>query len=155
MNGRILVVERSRSLRRSFTSLLRESGYRVTFAGDGVQALVALHSDVWDAIVCEQELPHLSGIEILEKARAHAPDTQRFLASDAPDMALVLEAINRAEVHGFLRRDHEDEVLLALELACERAVMSRRHRWMLAMGRELTRRSRALEGHSRTEGRRW
>ncbi len=141
MNGNILIVENRKRPNDALTLVLRRAGHRVARGGDAVQALVQLQTHDYDAVVCEHALPHMTGVELLEQVRDRAPDAQRFLVSDAPDHGMVLDAINRAEVHGFLRgAADEDELLLALELACERASQSRENRWLLAMARDRTRR---------------
>lgn len=135
MRGKILVVEAG-SRSNDLTSLLREAGHAVTHVVDAVQALVQLQTESFDAVVCEQELPHLTGIELLERVCELAPDAQRFLVSEKPDHVVVLDAINRAHVHGLLRRSvDEEEVLLAVEVGCERAAQCRENRWLLAMAR--------------------
>lgn len=65
----ILVVDDSLTLRHNLTRLLRESGYSVLQAGDGLEALAQLRqrSNI-DLILCDIEMPRLNGFEFLSQS---------------------------------------------------------------------------------------
>jgi len=57
----ILIVEDRELDRQLLTMLLELNGYRVTVAGDGVEALAAARSDRPDAIVSDIAMPNMDG----------------------------------------------------------------------------------------------
>jgi two-component system OmpR family response regulator len=55
---------------------LTKSDYAVDWSKDGRQADLALHEQVYDAVVLDIELPHINGFELLKRLRArhvHSP----------------------------------------------------------------------------------
>ena len=65
----ILIVDDSLTLQHTLTQLLREAGYGVLQAGDGLEALAQLRqrSNV-DLVLCDIEMPRLNGFEFLSQS---------------------------------------------------------------------------------------
>ena len=67
---KILIVDDARSMRSLLVAVLREFGItRVDEAGDGVEALRKLQGSHYDLVLCDWEMPAMSGIELLEQVR--------------------------------------------------------------------------------------
>jgi CheY-like chemotaxis protein len=69
--GAVLLAEDDRSLRRYLEVVLRRAGYEVFAAADGLEAMKALLSSEFDAVVTDALMPHLSGQELCRFLRAH------------------------------------------------------------------------------------
>ncbi len=72
----VLVVEDEAPLRALVSDILREEGYRVEEARDGVQALDALaapRQDAVCAVVLDMMLPRLDGVSVLRQLRRRRP----------------------------------------------------------------------------------
>jgi len=67
---RILVVEDDRDLRQINAMLLVHSGYAVDMAEDGVAAWEALQSNRYDLMVTDNNMPRLTGLELLKELRS-------------------------------------------------------------------------------------
>jgi DNA-binding response OmpR family regulator len=67
---RILVVEEDGDLRRLYAEALAGPGYHVDAVEDGIAAWEALQTNRYHLLITENELPNLSGIQLVEKARA-------------------------------------------------------------------------------------
>ena len=67
---RLLVVDDDISLRQLSTELLSHSGYEVDAAEDGAAAWEALGADRYDLMITDNNMPNLSGIELLKKLHA-------------------------------------------------------------------------------------
>lgn len=67
---RILVVEDDILIRQLNVVALLRSGYDVDAAKDGAAAWEALNSDLYDLMVTDNNMPKVSGIELLQKMRA-------------------------------------------------------------------------------------
>lgn len=76
----VLVVDDDIQLALTYQALLQVHGYRVSTAGDGVQALkLVLNSDV-DAILCDLSMPELAGdLFYMEVGRARPHLLKRFI----------------------------------------------------------------------------
>lgn len=66
MSLTILVVEDTELLRRMYSDVLAQSGYRVLQAADGLEALNMLRTETPDLILLDLIMPKMSGLEVLE-----------------------------------------------------------------------------------------
>ena len=67
---RILVVEDDEDIRRSNAEVLAHSGYHVDAAEDGAAAWDTLQRNKYDLLVTDNDMPKVSGIELLHKLHA-------------------------------------------------------------------------------------
>lgn len=67
MAARILIVEDHPASREMMDYLLRAMGYETLLAGDGPSALEAGAREQVDLVVCDLQLPGMSGYEIAER----------------------------------------------------------------------------------------
>lgn len=70
MASKLLLAEDTRDLNRALVTILEHEGYTVTPTYDGAQALDAIESDAYDAIILDVMMPKMSGLEVLERLRA-------------------------------------------------------------------------------------
>jgi two-component system, chemotaxis family, chemotaxis protein CheY len=69
-DAKILVVDDVASMRSVTKSILMVADYNnVTMANDGAHALVMLEKDTFDLIICDWEMPNMSGLELLIEIR--------------------------------------------------------------------------------------
>lgn len=66
----LLVAEDSVTARALLKSILESTGYRVTTAVDGIDALTALRSGQFDLVVSDVEMPRMDGFELTARIRA-------------------------------------------------------------------------------------
>jgi len=67
---RILVVDDDISIRQLNTDILLRGGYEVDSAEDGAAAWEALCADSYDLLITDNNMPKLSGVELLKRLRA-------------------------------------------------------------------------------------
>jgi len=85
----VLLVEDDSDLRRIVCEALELSGYSVTTARDGREALAKLEERGFDAICCDVAMPGgVSGIEVARRVRASRPLTRIVLTSGYPRNAI-------------------------------------------------------------------
>ena len=75
MAERILLVDDDPLSLRSISLLLREEGYQVQEAHDGIEALDCLKNDSFDLIVSDIFMPRCNGFGVLEEAKKRLPQT--------------------------------------------------------------------------------
>lgn len=69
---RLLVVEDMEEMRNIVRRLLTAMGYtEVELARNGEEAWAMLHARSFDVVLCDWNMPKMSGRELLEKVRAH------------------------------------------------------------------------------------
>jgi DNA-binding response OmpR family regulator len=81
---RILVVEDDACIRQLNTEVLIQFGYAVDAAEDGAAAWRALHLADFDLMVTDNEMPKISGVELLKKMRAARMDLPVIMATAVP-----------------------------------------------------------------------
>lgn len=67
---RILVVDDEPNIRQLSTEVLIQSGYEVDVAADGAAAWQALCADTYDLMITDNNMPKLTGVDLLKKLRS-------------------------------------------------------------------------------------
>jgi two-component system chemotaxis response regulator CheY len=78
---RILVVDDDDDIRRFNTEALTGSGYHVEAAVDGAQGWEALNASCYDLLITDNNMPNLTGIELIKKLNAARMAVPVILAS--------------------------------------------------------------------------
>ncbi|MCU0841949.1 MAG: response regulator [Thiobacillaceae bacterium] len=69
--SKILIVDDQDSIREITRALLKEMGFfRIALAEDGAEALAKLQRMPFDLVICDMNMPRMSGLEVLRAARA-------------------------------------------------------------------------------------
>jgi type II secretory ATPase GspE/PulE/Tfp pilus assembly ATPase PilB-like protein/CheY-like chemotaxis protein len=107
----ILVIEDESDTQALLKLILEESGYNVTTAGDGIEALLALGKSRFDLILSDINMPNMDGIALLDAKVQKGIDTPIvFLSADASDrreqQCLELGAVD------YIRKPIKKDVLL-------------------------------------------
>jgi CheY-like chemotaxis protein len=77
--------------------------FRVMTAEDGSAALAVIdRHGPFAAVVTDQQMPGMTGLELLEQIRVHHPDTVRVLHTAQTELAVAVAAINEGKVFSFL-----------------------------------------------------
>jgi len=66
---KILLVEDDAALGHAMSTSLNRAGYKVNWAHDGYEADIAMHDNVYDAVILDLGLPKIDGFEILKRMR--------------------------------------------------------------------------------------
>ncbi|MFN3701085.1 MAG: response regulator [Alphaproteobacteria bacterium] len=103
---KILLVEDQSESRALLRNMLSELGISQVFdASDGRQALSFLDNafDFVDVVVCDWNMPNMSGVELLRQLRTVNTDTPFLMVTGRADMASVMEA-KSSGVNGYIRK---------------------------------------------------
>ena len=66
---KILVVDDEPLIRQLNSDILADAGFHVDTAGDGVAAWDALQLNDYDLVITDNQMPNVSGVELIEKIR--------------------------------------------------------------------------------------
>jgi DNA-binding response OmpR family regulator len=78
---RILLVEDDRPTQRLGKMMLTRSGYAVDTADDGAEAWAALEASNYDLVITDNQMPQMSGMELIRRIRESHHSTPVILAS--------------------------------------------------------------------------
>ncbi|MCX6639145.1 MAG: response regulator [bacterium] len=96
-----------KALRRIFM----DDNLDIGFACNGEEALQYLQETEVDVILSDHNMPGLTGVEFLAKAKEIQPDAIRMLITGRGDMELALKAINEGSIYKFFCKPWEDDDL--------------------------------------------
>jgi CheY-like chemotaxis protein len=86
MSKRVLVVDNESGSRRNISFLLREQGYEVDEADDGLSALDLLDKKTFDLLICDVVMPRLSAFEVIRRIESSPTSTSVILITGHPDL---------------------------------------------------------------------
>ena len=102
----------------------RSRGYQVvtaTSGRDGLDGLEILRQQAVDLVISDMRMPEMNGAQFLEAVRQESPQTIRLLLTGYADIASILDAINRGEIHRYITKPWDDnDLLLIVRHAIER-----------------------------------
>ncbi len=100
--------------------------YSVHLAQSGQEALDLLRQHPIDAIITDQKMPNMTGIEFLEESSKIYPDVVRIVLTGYTEVDDLIAAINMGKVHKYITKPWEPEELrLALREALEKMELKR------------------------------
>ena len=70
MSAAILIVDDSVSIRKGISQILKQQGYEVEEAVDGLNGLTKLEAGIFDCVITDVNMPNIDGIEFIRRARA-------------------------------------------------------------------------------------
>lgn len=107
----LLVVDDEVDVLDSVHDLLRRE-FQVLRARSAAEGCELLQEHEIHIIMTDQRMPHMSGIELLTRARARHPRAVRMLFTGYADINAVIAAINQGHVFRFLQKPWQPEELL-------------------------------------------
>ncbi len=94
--------------------------YETSLARDGREGLRSLERNPVAAVISDQRMPGMTGVEFLAEASRRCPYTQRILLTGYTEVAGIIDAINAGHVFGYLSKPwHPDDLLATLRRAVE------------------------------------
>lgn len=100
---RLLVVDDDRLIRQILADLLQAELDVVTAAG-GAEATELLGRESYDAVLCDQMMPGVTGVEVLRQAFSLQPHAARILMTASDSVQALSDAVNVARVHRFITK---------------------------------------------------
>ena len=125
MTERILVIDDEEHIRRMMRLTLEAAGYEVEEASNGNEGL-SLYGDGsnWSAVVLDQRMPGMDGLETLSELKKQNPDARVVMATAYASIELAVDAM-KVGATDFVRKPMTPEILrnsVAAALAKSHAV---------------------------------
>ncbi len=110
---RILVVDDEEIVLAALRETLTRAGYEVCAVPDALRGLDQMRTTTFAAIISDQQMPRMTGLEFLARAKELQPEASRLLITAVLTLGTVIEAINSGEIYRFIVKPWLREELLA------------------------------------------
>jgi len=118
--GNILIVDDERSMREVLEIFLKNEGYNVTTAGDGMTAIEAIQKDIFDLVITDLRMPNISGIDLLKTIKEISPDTVVVIITAFGTTESAVEAMKLGAFDYIQKPFRMDDIRLVVNNAIER-----------------------------------
>jgi signal transduction histidine kinase len=117
--ARVLIVDDEQESLNLIRRTLR-GRYETTLARSGHEGLRRMEGNAIAAVISDQRMPGMTGVEFLAEASRRFPHTQRILLTGYAEVEGLIDAINAGHVFGYLSKPwHPDDLLATLRRAVE------------------------------------
>jgi DNA-binding NtrC family response regulator len=106
----VLIVEDDVAVSTVLSVLLRQLGVHVRAVSSAEDAMVALTTSLFDAMVTDIRLPGMTGLELLTRATREYPDVPVVVMTAHGSVALAVEAMKRGAVDFLLKPFEPDQI---------------------------------------------
>src|SRR6516162_7050573 len=109
----VLVVDDEPEILFSLRGLLRKE-FDLHTAQGGAEALEVLRRQPVHVIMSDQRMPEMTGVELLQRARAERPEAIRIIFTGYADIKAVVDAINEGQIYRHLTKPWDPDEMVAL-----------------------------------------
>ena len=113
MTAKVLCVDDDPNVLAAIKRNLRKR-FDIDTAEGGELALAAMErGGPYAVIVADMQMPGMNGIELLTRARQHAPDTVRIMLTGNADQRTAIDAVNIGHISQFLNKPCPSETMVS------------------------------------------
>ncbi len=118
--ARLLIVDDEKSLCQMLEIAFRKDGFQVETVSSGKAAQKKIDSQAYDVIISDIRMPDVSGIELLEYARAASSSGAFILITAVPTVSTAIQALNFGAYRYVIKTDKfVEELKLVVDRALE------------------------------------
>lgn len=130
---RVLVVDDEEIVLAALRETLLRAGYEVCAVPDAYMAMDYLQATPFAVIISDHQMPRMTGLEFLARAKNVQPDASRLLITAVLTLGTVIEAINSGEIYRFVVKPWlREELLATVRNAVQRHELLHRNAELLA-----------------------
>jgi two-component system, NtrC family, response regulator HupR/HoxA len=113
MQGTVLVVDDEVRSQEALRRVLNQD-FEVLCAGSANDAEKLLEGEIVHAIICDQRMPHESGVSFLKRVRELWPDPVRMIISGYSDSEDIIAGLNEAGIYQYITKPWQPDRLLEI-----------------------------------------
>jgi DNA-binding NtrC family response regulator len=122
---RVLVIDDEERIRGILQAILAHEGYEVHTAPDGIEGLRLATASRPAVAIVDLQMPRMDGLETLIKLRTAVPDAVPIILTAHGSIASAVEAIKQGAYDYLTKPFDNEQLLLVVRRAAERARLSR------------------------------
>jgi DNA-binding NtrC family response regulator len=121
---KILLVDDSLCILKALRRIFKPEGYNIFMAESARDAMEIIAKEDIDLIITDQNMPEVSGNELLKTIRKLYPDIIRIMLTGLTDIEVVKNAINTGEIYRFFNKPWDDyELLVSVRYALKQRAL--------------------------------
>jgi two-component system, probable response regulator PhcQ len=129
MNHVVLLVDDDNNLLHGLARALHKQPYQLYTARSAKEAMLVLKSHPVDVIVADEQMPGMSGSDLLAWVAQKYPEVARIVLTGQATTETAIRAINQCAVFRFFSKPCKDvQLALAIRAALERKDLSDKNR---------------------------
>ncbi|MBI4849164.1 MAG: endopeptidase La [Nitrospirae bacterium] len=122
---RILVVDDEAIVIRNLEHMFKKEGYTVVTANSGQEACNKLDASDFDVVMTDLKMEHISGLDVLEKAKGKYPDTQVIMITGYATVDTAVDSIKKGAFHYIAKPFKLEDVRATVKKALEKKFSTR------------------------------
>ena len=116
----VLIIDDESDIREVTALTLKDAGYRVATAADGIEGLACCETFVPQIVITDIRMPRMDGLQVLETVKRRFPDTEVIVATAFGEMETAIRALQLDASDFITKPIHTDAMLVALSRARQR-----------------------------------
>jgi two-component system, NtrC family, response regulator AtoC len=124
----VLIIDDEENMRHVLSVILKNAGYRVDAASDGLEGIQKCNATDYDFILCDIKMPQMDGMSFLKAISDKIGQTTVIMMSAYGTLDTAISAMKLGAYDYISKPFHADEILLALKKAGERENLRRENR---------------------------
>ncbi len=117
---KVLVVDDEQDVTESLFKSLSRRGYNVEIATTGEGGIEKAKQSNFDAVLLDNNLPGIKGIQVLEQIKKISPETEVIIITGHSSIDLAVESLKRGAYDYIQKPISRDKIILLLEKALEK-----------------------------------
>lgn len=113
IKARILIVDDDPKVIKALIRIFDKSKYEILFTTKPEDALDMLSNEI-DIIICDHNMPNITGIEVLKYAKEISPNTIRILITGYSDIEIAISAINQGSIYYFFSKPWKNVEIISV-----------------------------------------
>ncbi len=111
---KVLVVDDEAQVGKAICGILEMEKLEFVYADSGESALESIKTAAqpFSLILSDQRMPGMQGTQFLEHAKRLNPETIRFLVTGYSEMQIIINAVNKGSVQGYLSKPWDDDEMI-------------------------------------------
>lgn len=122
--ARILIVDDEKSIRKTMREILEYESYSVEEAEDGQEGADLIKENSYDVILLDIKMPKMDGMEVLDVAMEHAPDTPVIMISGHASIENAVEAVKKGAFDFISKPPDLNRLLITIRNALDKGKLN-------------------------------
>ncbi|NOQ85518.1 MAG: response regulator [Deltaproteobacteria bacterium] len=117
---RILIIDDEENMLHMLKTILSKEGYEIITAGNGIEGLEKIETNLFDTILCDLRMPEMDGLSFLKTVKVKNIDSTIIMMSAYGTIDLAVEAMKHGAYDYISKPFKPDEIILTLKKSEER-----------------------------------